>query len=85
MAPFLFVNYDIFIFNNKIDFMNCKKYHYKIYFDFDNRRFYSKLNHELIGGSNIGKYCYIPFEKEQKDNFYHSKFSLILGPANLLK
>lgn len=75
---------DVFFYNNKQDFINCKKYHYKAYFDFDNKKIYTKLNHELIGGSNIGKYCYIPFEKEQKDNFYHSRFYHIFPAIKLI-
>jgi hypothetical protein len=65
---------DIYLFKNKKDFLNCKHYHYKVWYDSDNKKFYSKINHELIGGSNIGKFCYTAFAKEQRDNFYHSKF-----------
>ena len=65
---------DNFLFKNKNDFLNCKEYHYKVWFDIDNRKFYSKINHELIGGSNMAKYCYTAFPYKQKDNFYHSRF-----------
>jgi hypothetical protein len=75
---------DIFIFDNKTDFMNCKHYHYKMFLDCDNGRIYGKLNHELIGGSNIGKFCYTPLEKEQKDNFYHSRFYHIFFAIKLI-
>lgn len=75
---------DVFLFNKKKDFFDCKQYHYKIWLDIENLKFYTKLNHELIGGSNIGKYCYIPFEKEQKDNFYHSRFYHIFYAIKLI-
>jgi hypothetical protein len=55
-----------------------------MFLDCDNGRIYGKLNHELIGGSNIGKFCYTPFEKEQKDNFYHSRFYHIFFAFKLI-
>lgn len=58
----------VFLFKTKKEFINCKEYHYKIWLDMDNKRLYGKLNHELIGGSNIGKFCYTAFAEEQKDN-----------------
>jgi hypothetical protein len=68
------------LFKNKEDFLNCKKFHYKVWFDIDNKKFYSKINHELIGGSNMAKYCYTAFPYKQKDNFYYSRFlNLILA------
>jgi hypothetical protein len=75
---------DIFLFQSKKDFLNCKHYHYKIWLDIENRRFYGKLNHELVGGSNIGKFCYTAFAHEQKDNFYHSKFYNIFAAIKLI-
>jgi hypothetical protein len=65
---------DIFFFTKKEDFIKCKQYHYKLWLDINNKKLYGKLNHELIGGSNIGKFCYTAFAKEQKDNFYYSRF-----------
>lgn len=65
---------NIHLFKTKKEFFDCKQYHYKIWLDMDNKRFYGKLNHELIGGSNIGKFCYTAFANEQKDNFYYSRF-----------
>lgn len=62
------------VFTNKEDFINCKQYHYKLWLDIKNNRLYGKLNHEYIGGSNIGNFCNTAFSKDQKDNFYHSKF-----------
>ena len=56
---------DIFLFTTKKEFLDCKEYHYKLWLDLDNRRLYGKLNHELIGGSNIGKFCYTAFAHEQ--------------------
>jgi hypothetical protein len=56
---------DINLFKTKKDFLDCKKYHYKLWLDIENRRLYGKLNHELIGGSNIGKFCYTAFAEEQ--------------------
>jgi hypothetical protein len=55
-----------------------------MFLDCDNGRIYGKLNHELIGGSNIGKFCYTPLEKEQKDNFYHSRFYHIFFAIKLI-
>lgn len=75
---------DINLFNTKKEFINCKKYHYKICLDIENHKFYAKLNHELIGGSNIGKFCYTAFTKEQKDNFYHSRFYHIFPAIKLI-
>lgn len=75
---------DINLFNTKKEFINCKQYHYKIWLDMENRRFYGKLNHELIGGSNIGKFCYTAFAQEQKDNFYHSRFYHIFSAIKLI-
>jgi hypothetical protein len=74
---------DIYLFKTKKDFINCKEYHYKLWFDIENRRLYGKLNHELIGGSNIGKFCYTAFAYEQKDNFYHSRFYHIIPAIKL--
>jgi hypothetical protein len=74
---------DIFLFKTKKDFLDCKEYHYKLWLDLDNRRLYGKLNHELIGGSNIGKFCYTAFAVEQKDNFYHSRFYHIFPAIKL--
>jgi len=65
---------DIFLFTKKENFIKCKQYHYKLWLDIKNKRLYGKLNHELIGGCNIGKFCYTAFAKEQKDNFYYSRF-----------
>jgi len=56
---------NINLFNTKKEFLNCKEYHYKLWLDTENRRLYGKLNHELIGGSNIGKFCYTAFAHEQ--------------------
>jgi hypothetical protein len=75
---------DIHLFTTKKEFLNCKQYHYKILLDMENRRFYGKLNHELIGGSNIGKFCYTAFAHEQKDNFYHSRFYHIFAAIKLI-
>jgi len=75
---------DIFLFKTKKEFLDCKQYHYKIWLDMENRRFYGKLNHELIGGSNIGKFCYTVFSQEQKDNFYHSRFYHIFAAIKLI-
>lgn len=75
---------DINLFNTKKEFLNCKQYHYKIWLDMENHRFYGKLNHELIGGSNIGKFCYTAFAQEQKDNFYHSRFYHIFPAIKLI-
>jgi len=75
---------DIFLFTKKEDFIKCKEYHYKLWLDLDNRRLYGKLNHELIGGSNIGKICNTAFAKEQKDNFYHSRFYHIFPAIKLI-
>ena len=75
---------DIFIFKTKKDFLDCKQYHYKLWLDLDNRKLYGKLNHELIGGSNIGKFCYTSFANEQKDNFYHSRFYHIFPAIKLI-
>jgi hypothetical protein len=36
-----------------------------LWLDLENRKLYGKLNHELIGGSNIGKFCYTAFPTEQ--------------------
>lgn len=74
---------DILIFKTKKDFLDCKEYHYKLWLDTDNRRLYGKLNHELIGGSNIGKFCYTAFAEEQKDNFFHSRFYHIFPAIKL--
>jgi hypothetical protein len=71
---------DIFLFTKKEDFIKCKEYHYKLWLDTENR----KLNHELIGGSNIGKFCYTAFAEEQKDNFYHSRFYHIFPAIKLI-
>jgi hypothetical protein len=75
---------EIFLFKTKKEFLNCKEYHYKIWLDIENLRFYGKLNHELIGGSNIGKFCYTAFAHEQKDNFYHSRFYHIFPAIKLI-
>ena len=75
---------DINLFNTKKEFINCKQYHYKIWLDMENHRFYGKLNHELIGGSNIGKFCHTAFAQEQKDNFYHSRFFHIFPAIKLI-
>ena len=75
---------DINLFNTKKEFINCKQYHYKIWLDMENNRFYGKLNHELIGGSNIGKFCHTAFAQEQKDNFYHSQFFHIFPAIKLI-
>jgi len=75
---------DINLFNTKKEFLNCKQYHYKIWLDIENHRFYGKLNHELIGGSNIGKFCYTVLANEQKDNFYHSRFYHIFAAIKLI-
>jgi hypothetical protein len=75
---------DIFLFTKKEDFIKCKEYHYKLWLDLNNRRLYGKLNHELIGGSNIGKFCYTAFANEQKDNFYHSRFYHIFPAIKLI-
>ena len=75
---------DINLFKTKKEFLNCKQYHYKIWLDMENHRLYGKLNHELIGGSNIGKFCYIAFANEQKDNFYHSRFYHIFPAIKLI-
>lgn len=74
---------DIHLFKTKKDFINCKEYHYKLWLDTENRRLYGKLNHELIGGSNIGKFCYTAFAHEQKDNFYQSRFYHIIPAIKL--
>jgi hypothetical protein len=74
---------NIFIFKSKKDFINCKEYHYKLWLDLENRKLYGKLNHELIGGSNIGKFCYTAFANEQKDNFYYSHFYHIIFAIKL--
>ena len=75
---------NIFIFTKKEDFIKCKQYHYKLWLDIDNKKLYGKLNHELIGGSNIGKFCYTAFSEEQKDNFYYSKFYHIFPAIKLI-
>jgi hypothetical protein len=75
---------NIYLFKTKKEFLNCKQYHYKIWLDIENHRFYGKLNHELIGGSNIGKFCYTAFDNEQKDNFYHSRFYHIFFAIKLV-
>jgi len=75
---------NINLFKTKKEFLNCKQYHYKIWLDMENQRFYGKLNHELIGGSNIGKFCYTAFANEQKDNFYHSRFYNIFAAIKLI-
>jgi hypothetical protein len=75
---------NIYLFKTKKEFLNCKQYHYKIWLDLENHRFYGKLNHELIGGSNIGKFCYTAFANEQKDNFYHSRFYHIFAAIRLI-
>jgi hypothetical protein len=75
---------NINLFKTKKEFLNCKQYHYKIWLDIENHRFYGKLNHELIGGSNIGKFCYTAFANEQKDNFYHSRFYHIFAAIKLI-
>lgn len=75
---------DIFLFKTKKEFLNCKKYHYKIWLDMENQKFYGKINHELIGGSNIGKFCYTAFANEQKDNFYNSRFYHIFPAIKLI-
>ena len=75
---------DIFLFTKKEDFIKCKEYHYKLWLDTDNLRLYGKLNHELIGGSNIGKFCYTAFAHEQKDNFFHSRFYHIFPAIKLI-
>lgn len=75
---------DIHLFETKKKFLKCKQYHYKIWLDIENRRFYGKLNHELIGGSNIGKFCYTAFAHEQKENFYHSRFYHIFAAIKLI-
>lgn len=74
---------NVFLFKTRKEFLNCKEYHYKIWLDIENLRFYGKLNHELIGGSNIGKFCYTAFAHEQKDNFYHSRFYHIIPAIKL--
>jgi hypothetical protein len=56
---------DINLFKTRKEFINCKEYHYKIWLDLDNRKLYGKLNHELIGGSNIGKLFYTAFSEEK--------------------
>ena len=75
---------DVNLFNTKKEFINCKQYHYKLWLDKDNKKLYGKLNHELIGGSNIGKFCYTAFANEQKDNFYYSKFYHIFPAIKLI-
>ena len=75
---------DINLFNSKKEFINCKQYHYKLWLDMENRRLYGKLNHELIGGSNIGKFCYTAFSQKQKDNFFHSRFYHIFAAIKLI-
>ena len=75
---------NIHLFKTKKEFINCKQYHYKIWLDIENHRFYGKLNHELIGGSNIGKFCYTAFANEQKDNFYYSRFYHIFAAIKLI-
>jgi hypothetical protein len=75
---------NVFLFKNRKEFLNCKEYHYKIWLDIENLRFYGKLNHELIGGSNIGKFCYTAFANEQKDSFYHSRFYHIFSAIKLI-
>jgi hypothetical protein len=75
---------DINLFISKEDFFNCKKYHYKVWFDIDNKKFYSKINHELIGGSNMARYCYTAFPYKQKVNFYHSQFIHIFPAIKLI-
>ena len=75
---------DVNLFNTKKEFINCKQYHYKLWLDKDNKKLYGKLNHELIGGSNIGKFCYTAFAHEQKDNFYYSKFYHIFPAIKLI-
>jgi hypothetical protein len=75
---------DVNLFNTKKEFINCKQYHYKLWLDKDNKKLYGKLNHELIGGSNIGKFCYTVFAHEQKDNFYYSKFYHIFPAIKLI-
>jgi hypothetical protein len=75
---------DIFLFKTKKDFLSCKQFHYKIWLDMENQRFYGKLNHELIGGSNIEKFCYTAFFHKQKDNFYYSRFYHILAAIKLI-
>jgi len=74
---------DIFLFKTKKDFINCNEYHYKLWLDTDNLRLYGKMNHELIGGSNIGKFCYTAFSQEQKDNFFYSRFYHIFPAIKL--
>lgn len=39
---------DVNLFNTKKEFINCKKYHYKLWLDKDNKKLYGKINHELI-------------------------------------
>ena len=75
---------DINLFKTKKDFLDCKQYHYKLWLDIDNKKLYGKLNHELIGGSNIGKFCYTAFAEEQKDNFFHSQFYNIFAAIKLI-
>lgn len=75
---------DIHLFKTKKEFINCKQYHYKLWLDNENRKLYGKLNHELIGGSNIGKFCYTAFDHEQKDNFFHSRFYNIFAAIKLI-
>ena len=74
---------DINLFKTRREFIDCKEYHYKLWLDLENRKLYGKLNHELIGGSNIGKFCYIAFSQKQKDNFYHSRFYHIFPAIKL--
>jgi len=76
---------DINLFKTKKDFLDCKQYHYKLWIDIENRRLYGKLNHELIGGSNIGKFCYTAFSQKQKDNFFHSRFYHIFAAIKLIR
>jgi hypothetical protein len=75
---------DIFLFKTKKDFLDCKQYYYKIWLDIENQRFYGKLNHDIIGGSNICKFLYIAFANEQKDNFYYSRFYHIFSAIKLI-
>ena len=70
------------IFMDKDSYINCKDYSYKIYLDYDNRKFHGSVDHEFIGGSNIAKSTFLPIERKQNNYFLNSSnlhiFFLIL-------
>jgi hypothetical protein len=60
------------LFTDKDSYINCKDYSYKIYLDFDNRKFHGSVDHEFIGGANIAKTTFCPIERKQKNYFLNS-------------